>query len=297
MTPRSFGYLALDGSPQLESGPWIVSIDGAPVGEAGLEHWDYYKPLHIAHRLTSGDVVALERVLTLGEGARLEAVIHWRSDRTGLRGFGKPAVLREGDNHLDLDLHGEDLGGCLQLEAQIVVADPGRGAGPLAPKRPYSRVWSDEHRVWLEGGTPRLAVTTVPFSRTAIADGRCAAWLVDLDSGELHASAAGRLRVLLNEEHPAVAALLDGSAGPADTLLLQFLDYEVHRTVASVALSHPDFDEAEEYPKGSVGQMLQTVLLRLGKGRGQLQVLAQSSMGPVDALVQDAVGLMTGGLQ
>lgn len=292
--PISFGFLRP--SPEVvEAGPWTVTGSGieAASDPEVVPDWDHFTDLRVARSLEI-DLPGLLRECDLDERSTLYGIITWQCSWTKLRGGGPPSPLRDGVNTLELDLDGRLLGGRLTLEARIVLGDAVAG-GPLSPELPGSLLWSEPHRVTLEGIGARFPTVPISFAESGIAGGHNGAWALTVDSSDLAASGSGHIRLYLNSDHPAIRALIDQPDAPQSVTLQQMIRYDLARQLFTVALHHEDFDDQQTYEDDTLGQVLGDLTGDLFPGRTlqELRGNHRISPGELEAEIQARVGLLS----
>ena len=160
---------------------------------------------------------------------------------------------------VDFDLPGDELGGVLTLTTLITMTRSGSHPSPAAPRRPGSILWSDEHRVALQGDEALFPIAQADFQDLPHPDR--GSWYLEIGE-ELDAAAMGSLLLLVNERRPLVLDALANASSPSAThqAILSVLRTDILRTLIERALVDDDFDEEEDYPAGSLGATLRHVI-------------------------------------
>lgn len=289
MNAISYGYRQAFDSGAVISGPWQVVVDGVPVGSPGyLPTWDYHADLDVVHEID----VDRDELLTasgLDEESTIGAALTWTCTGTGLRGTGDIVVVHGGPVELRLHLPGPDMGGTLTLRADLLLLDRGPRSLGTAPRRRYSRLWSEEYRLQLEGSGSRLPVMAVSFREHGIAFGKRALWYLDLDGSDLHAPVTGRITLYVNTDHPAAETLLEAEQASWDSDIVEFLLHDIARAMVNAALDSNSFDLAAKYDAGTVGAALQGMVQPIGLSMQELEALDGNILG---SLVQVRTGFL-----
>lgn len=291
--PVSFGFLRPSRN-RVDPGPWIVVVEN----EQALENpdivpdWDYFTDLRVS-RAVKVDLPGLLADCGLEAESSVNAVITWQSSWTGLRGTSVPVSLEEGENILELELVGENLGGRLTLETRLTLSRAVSSL-PLAPRRVGSTLWSDVSRVALEGTGARFPIVPVTFEESGLAGGRLGAWYLSIESNDLAASSNGSLRLYLNLLHPAVKELLSKPSSPAAQALGKFIHYDVARQLVVQALLHEDLDDENVYDSDSLGEMFLNLVRTLFPDRDMRTLRGdfKTAPGELEAELQGRMGLL-----
>ncbi len=292
-TPVSYGYLRPKPAA-VAPGPWFVTagVFTAPSPES-LPDWDYGTSIEV-ERLLVVDLPALLDGSGLNGGSTVRALLVWTSSRTRVKGAGQAVELVGGLNRLECRVPGEEAGGQLTLECRVVVGSVGSGSSPLAARRSGSTLWTDTHRIILEGSGSRFPTLPVPFSTSGLAGGRAGAWMLSVQSEDLSASAAGALCLYLNVEHPIVCRMLEQPEDAASRGLSAMVQYDVTRQLVALALEHEQGGQLDEYDAGSLGEALNNLLGRLYPDRpvNALRASRRSQPGEFEAELQARAGFL-----
>lgn len=258
--PVSFGYL----TPPAEAitskpGSWIVTpVGGKPLADPeALDNWQYATNIEVEKTID----VDLSRVLSainLGRDDEIRAVLVASASKTGIQRSSTPTVLRDGENTLSLQLLGSECGGHVRFRV-LVSSGVASGASRLAPRRAGSVLWSEEHKVFLEGDRSRFPTEIVSFAVHPTAPA-AAAWSVEIETSDLAAPALGCVRLLLNSDHPAYARLTSTPDAPDSVRTREFMRFDVARQLVTAALMTEEFG-ADEYEEGSLGWVLRARLV------------------------------------
>jgi hypothetical protein len=218
------------------------------------------------------DLEGLTKDCGLTADASIGALIAWRSERTNLRSSGRVVNVVTGPNNLTVLLPGGDLGGAVTVEARIVLLEPDSAADRLAPRRSGSLLWSESHTIILEGSGGRFPTAATDFVSAGLPGGAAGLWYLEIADSELGASATQALRLYLNSTNSAVRTVLDNPASDTNLDILRFLRYETARQLLMVALKDEEFDDRADYGRGTLGDVLVTLLQIYFPGRGIAQL-------------------------
>lgn len=285
--PVSYGYLRPDPS-RVQASAWSVTAsDVGLTSPEALPNWDFGTDIHV-ERVLVVDVGGVLGDTGLAEGTALAALVTWSSSTTRIRGAGPLVELSQGLNRVMCTVPGSEAGGQLAVESRIVVRAVGGASSALAPRRPGSTLWSDSHRVLLEGSGTRFPTVPLPFSSSGLAGGRQGAWCLSVRADDLSATAAGAVCLYLNNEHPAVENMLENPDDGSAVLLAGVMRYDVLRQLVSLALEHEALDVLSAQEEGSLGNVLYNLLLRLFPDRvpAVLRTARRSDPGEFEAELQ-----------
>jgi hypothetical protein len=222
-----------------------------------LPDWDYQTNLRLRRRITWAD--DLRRAAQLPAIAKLAISVRWSVTPSYLRGVGHWAEIGDGTEHIvDFDLLGARLGGLLRIETLVVLAEE-IAQQPATAHMAGSVLWSDSVTVRLQGDAALYPVALVPFSKASLPDK--AAWYLELGS-DLSAAAMGSMQLLVNQDHPVVAASVGAAAAPteANRLVLSTLRSDLVRGMVEHALADDEFTMSENYGEETLGAVLQGLL-------------------------------------
>lgn len=291
--PVSFGFLR-PGRNRFDPGPWIIVVENEQALESpnAIPNWDYFTNLRVV-REVEVDLPGLLNDCGLKTESSVSATIAWQSSWTGLRGTSVPVPLKDGENVLELELVGENLGGRLALDTRVTLSHAVSSL-PLAPRRVGSTLWSDATRVALEGTGARFPVVPASFEESGLAGGRPGAWYLSIESNDLTASSNGSLRLYLNSSHPAVKEMLSKPSSPGAQALETFIHYDVARQLVVQALLHEYLDDENVYDPDSLGEMFLALLRALFPDRDMRTLRGdfKTAPGELEAEIQGRMGLL-----
>jgi hypothetical protein len=239
-------------------GPWSrMTPDGGEPLPATLVDWDYDTSLSLLRPLAV-DALRARRLSGLSEDSALDLSVQWFSSSSALRGRAWRSALPSVDGHesaIEFELPGGDLGGTLELVTTLILRSPATGSSPAAPSRPGSVLWSDTHRVVLQGDNTLFPIAPADFHDLPYPTG--AGWYLHIDE-DLEAAALGSILLLVNERHEVVMRAVTAASSPseADRRVLSTLRTDVLRTLVERALTHEDLVDEVDYPAGSLGALL-----------------------------------------
>lgn len=279
-SPISLGYLRPDPSrirsdrPEIRSGNWASTDMSVP-------DWHYLTDITVEWNLEV-DLEGLAKDCGLTAGARIGAVLGWRSERTNLRASGIVIDAVNGHNTLTALLPGADLGGAVSVEARVVLLEPDDAAEQLAPRRSGSLLWQDTHRIILEGSGGRFPTTATDFSSAGLPGGDAGLWYLEISSSDLGASVTQALRLYLNSTNAAICNMLDTPGADSSLQILRFLRYETARQLLVTVLRDEEFDDRADYGRGTLGDVLVTLLRIYLPRRDITQLRNDYNMNPVE---------------
>jgi hypothetical protein len=279
-SPISLGYLRPDPSRIRSDRPEIRSGNQAST-DMSVPDWHYLTDITVEWDLEV-DLEGLAKDCGLTVGARIGAALGWRSDRTNLRAGGTVIDVFDGHNTLTALLPGADLGGAVNIEVRIVLLEPDRAAEQLAPRRAGSLLWQDTRRISLEGAGGRFPTTAADFFSSGLPGGDAGLWYLEISSNDLGASVTEALRLYLNSTNAVIGNMLDNPGADSSLHILRFLRYETARQLLVTALHDEEFDDRADYGRGTLGDVLITLLRIYLPHRDIAQLRNDYNMNPAE---------------
>jgi hypothetical protein len=259
-----------------------VSYGGYPVTDDGTApDWHYLTNLAVEWQIDV-DLPTVRRDCGLSPTGRLGALLTWHSDRTNMRGGNDLVILTNGVNALRAELPGTLLGGTLTVDARVVLARQDAAAQPLAPTRAGTLLWYDTRRVVLEGDAGRWPTNACDFAEAGIPGGRTGLWYLEVTTRDLGSAASQCLLLHLNTAHPDINELLNRPDNAHAALLHRALRYDTYRQLLTLAVTDDEFDDRARYDRGSLGDLLVTVVRTLAPGRTIDQVRSEYTRRPTE---------------
>jgi hypothetical protein len=244
--------------------PWSrTAPNGIEPLPAVLTGWDYDTVLTLRRRIVVDGLLA-RTLSSLEKDDPIDLTIRWSASSSLLRGRAwRDRVPAEDGVEFDVEfeLAGDQLGGNLELATVLTLGGPTRSTSASAPRRPGSVLWSDRVAVLLQGDTSQFPLAIADFHDLPYPTE--AAWYLEIGE-DLEAAALGSILLIANERCGAVVSALAAAAAPneAQRIVLSTLRTELVRTLVEQALTHEDFTNEQDYPPGSLGALLATVLTR-----------------------------------
>ena len=236
-----------------------------------MPDWHYLSDVSVQWPL-SVDLPGIKRDCELPDDAQVGAVLSWRSDRTNLRSSIPVMPVLAGENMLQAMIPGSTLGGTLAIEVALVLQRPGTTISPLAPSRSGALLWSKSEQLVLEGSGGRFPTISTDFAAEGIVGDSMGLWYLEISDSDLQANCTTALTLYINSANPSIQDVLIAGA-TRNSQLVKFMMYDVYRQLMTTAVRHDEFDDRLKYDRGSLGDMLVT-LLRIffpGKDIGQLR--------------------------
>lgn len=244
------------------TGPWLrVMADSIDELPPDLPEWDYGTVLHL-RRPMKVDGLRARSECGLPPDSQLMLTVVWSAANSSLRGRAWQAPVADAaevELEIDFELPGDELGGRLDLETCLTLRSPGSQGSLTAPTRPGSVLWRDVRSVMLQGDAVLFPLSIVDFEHLPYPTG--AAWHLEL-SHDLESQALGSILLLANKRRETVTAALKAASDPsdADRRVLSTIRSDVIRSLVERALVDDEFDPEADYPTGSVGALLASVL-------------------------------------
>jgi hypothetical protein len=276
----SVGYLQPNPS-RIASGGIQVTSGGHQADGGRMADWHYLSDVSVEW-LLSVDLVGIQQDCHLPDDAEISVLLSWKSDRTNLRNSIPAIPLNEGENLLRANIPGTTLGGTITIEAAIVLRRPGTVVTPLAPSRPGLLLWSASDQIVLEGSGGRFPTISTDFAAEGIAGNHGGMWYLDISDTDLQANCTTALALYVNTLNPSVQEVLAGGTAARSSQLIGFMMYDVYRQLMGVAIRNPEFDDRAQYERGSLGDMLVTLLRICFPGKGISQLRRDYDLSPSD---------------
>jgi hypothetical protein len=276
----SVGYLQPEPS-RVASGKVQVTAGGHWADGGRMAHWHYLSDVSVEWPL-SVDLVGIQDDCQLPTDSEVGVLLSWKSDRTNLRSNIPAIPLIEGENLLRASIAGATIGGTLTIEAAIVLRRPGTTISPLAPSRPGLLLWSASEQVVLEGAGGRFPTISTDFGAEGIVGSSNGMWYLDVSDMDLQANCTTALTLYVNNSNPSLKEVLAGGAAAGNSQLVAFMMYDVYRQLLGVAIRNTEFDDRVRYERGSLGDMLVTLLRIFFPGKGILHLRRDYDLSPAD---------------
>jgi len=245
---------------------WITESGGLLVGER-LDQWIPTEDLAITGRL---EIVFSDFMGSAGLSLEDEIVVvaSWFCPVTHQRGaqrFG-PDSLRKMPFGYDLriSIPAGAVDGCIQIRTSVCLHRKHVPAkDPSVAIEPGSILWQD-HPVGrpVSLGSPRFPVACVDFKASGLGEVG-SAWRVCIDTNSLELPVGRVVRLYVNTLNvPVVRALTADSKEPDAGQVLALLRFAVERELVLAALPAAERLEGVDWPEGSLGALLLSVLVR-----------------------------------
>ena len=278
---NGFPYITLP-HESVDATAWELP-DGKPLGP-WVEGWTSGTELTITCTVTL-DADEVRKICGLGADAGLALVPTWRASGTTLRGRGSVQALPAGEGgrrsyKLDLVGPGDEIGGRLEIRTVLALDSPGRKASALSAARPGSILWMRQNYTDLEGGPSAFPIRMVPFSGISGWSPE-ALWVLEWNPSvvDLFSPFSKEVRLFINAEHPAFGGA-EYTQGPSEESLRSIIFHEIAKDMALAAVLRAEEIEAEEFPAGSVGQVISNLLSTTFQGMRPTQVAAKRRSNP-----------------
>lgn len=276
----SVGYLRPDSS-RITSGELKVTAGDIPAESGRIADWHYLFDVSVEWTLMA-DLAGIQQDCQLPTDADIGVVLSWRSDRTNLRSNIPALPLIDGENLLRASIEGSTVGGTITIEAAAVLRRPGTAVSPLAPSRPGSLLWSASEQVALEGSGGRFPTISADFAAAGIVGDSLGMWYLDISDTDLQANCTTALALYVNSSNPNMKEVLSGGAAVRGSQVIAFMMYDVYRQLMETAIRNEEFDDRAEYERGSVGDMLVTLLRIFFPSKSIGQVRREYSQTPTE---------------
>lgn len=239
----------------------LVGRKGEPLlpVEDIFENWDYSCDLVVQASLDvdwdlamsslglSSSETKLRCTLSIGTGQGRNPRVRWTTDKKSLDHKANQCVL-------SAVVDGKGLSGSLHLQVSILLSEPAAPSSTISPAKPWSRLWTYEHAILLEGGgDARFPLESVSFSGSPkLRRFAEAPWYVRWNEGPLQSDYSAAVRLLVNtdckEWHNRILE--------ADKLVLQMMVADVAQLLCKHVVSENEMASLHECPLGSVGHQI-----------------------------------------
>lgn len=257
----AFPFLTLP--PQVvSSDPWRFRInieEEKPLGDS-IEGWDYNSRLCFLRQVRldlaqAGQALQIKPdVLQLGVLVRAGTGGSGQLPRLMVASTVAEVPRGSGKVDLQLQLDGAALSRVLHLYTDVILLKEPAFKSALSPQDHGDRVWSERHRVWLEGALPRFPVEESPL------DDDYAPWQLFWIPGDWHRDFHGAVRICLNSRRPDVIRKVTEQ----DPLTLQSLLADAVSQVLECFLAEDDAEFiAGECAEGTLGHQVSQWISKL----------------------------------
>lgn len=278
---NGFPYITLP-QESVDATAWELP-SGKPLGP-WVEGWAPGTDLSITCTV-SLDADEVRKICGLSADAGLALVPTWRASGTTLRGRGAVHSLPAGEGgrmsyKLALVGPGDEIGGRLEVRTVLALGRTGTHASALSAVRPGSILWMRQDFTDLEGGPSAFPIRLVPFSGISGWSPE-ALWVLEWNPSlvELFSPFSKEVRLFINAEHPAFGGA-ERSQGPSEESIRSIIFHEIAKDMALAAVLRAEEIEAEEFPAGSVGQVISNLLSTTFQGMRPTQVAARRRSNP-----------------
>jgi hypothetical protein len=263
---KAFPYI-LPQNEHIRTIEWLqrVGDEDIPLQEI-LPHWDPGMALQVSVKVEA-KVDGIRSDCRLAPDDSLRAVVVWHSLGTNLRGCGSYVELNGTHSSLPLNLTltlpGELLADRVRVEAQLILAGPGKSSFQLSPRHPGSILWREEKMIILEGLGSRFPIELIDFAESSWLPEN-ASWFLDWDDSDLEQMALRSMRLFLNARNVRVRRAVAESLS-IDEAIREIIQFDVGRTMIIGALENEMFAQNPDYSyvDGSVGSYARRLIRTL----------------------------------
>ncbi len=254
MLTDSLPPFAVPGSSDIEPDHWLIEIDGRVERlPKRLDDWDYATPIDI-HRDLAIARRGILNTIDAGPEASLAVSVLVETTNTRIRRQVAQVQCAEDIVSIGARVSPNELGGVLSIRTLLTIATPDP-RGPLSPSRPGSILWSDNHKLVLEGAASRFPLELVSFEKTG--NPTKAPWRIDFYDSDLEVPAVSAVRVLVNSDHQRARQMAENPEKNGETrILAESLESDIARRMLSLAVENSDLLDGSEFPSGSLGEAL-----------------------------------------
>ncbi|GAB4523333.1 MAG: hypothetical protein OHK0046_36880 [Anaerolineae bacterium] len=261
-TIKSLPYLTpMPTHIQVDDWHRVTSLEGMyPLGKTFPE-WDPAVSVQAETRVTI-NVPAVFKDCRLNSDAVLRIAAIWESAGSGLKGKGSHQNIHYSSDsqviQLSVDASGVQLAKEVELQALLILLEPGSNPQTFAPRLPGSTLFKDAYTVQLEGDGARFPTEVIDFTETQYPTN--AGWALEWNSTELDYSVLGDLRLYINARHHRVMQAVSSTSEDGFDIR-EAIRFDIARSLIYGALQNPQFVEnPEQYEDGSVGAAVHNLL-------------------------------------
>jgi hypothetical protein len=166
-----------------------------------------------------------------------------------------------------LNLEGASLAESVRLETYVVLQRGGKDSAVLAARRPGSILWRDTTTLVLEGRATRFPTELCDFDEHGWLPTE-AGWYLDWDPVDLHRTAMGGVRLLVNSRHTHVRRAIEGNHPDGSARAIRAaIHHDVGRVLITGCLTSDEFvANPRAFDEGSIGQAVHRLLVALFDG-------------------------------
>jgi hypothetical protein len=267
----AFPFLVLS-EAAVEASAWEISLDGVEWSGVGefLSHWDSATDIRVRRTLRLDlelaasdlgipvDQFAAAASVRIGTGqGRLPRLILSRTRRE----------FRLGDISWEFEqtIEGRRLSMILDLQTEILLANPPSDRSALSPIHPGDRLWYENFRVRLEGEEPRFPIETADLAQM-LGGGvvGSAPWHLHWSPGDWTRDFHGAVRLYLNTRSSEILQRIEDE----DPATIQFLLGDVMSQICERFLVDPEAETMmDASDPGSLGAQAATWLRKAWPGK------------------------------
>lgn len=268
-------YLTPD-SDTVVWGDWMLkgddSIQKLP---AALEGWEPGTDVHLSRSVTI-DVPRLSAQCGL-RAEDLALVVAWTSSTTGMTEAADPIPITSRLLSLDVVLRGARISGTLEIRTSVCLISVPRDSQQGAARWPGSVLVDHRHKLALEPEGAQFPITALDFARSI--HPAEASWHLET-STDLEAPFSGTFRLLLNTRDTELRRSVERQNHDArQRALLDELEGGVATVLLEIALgSAAELSQRAEWPEGSVGDVLQRLLLASGLRESEIMAVLDPAL-------------------
>lgn len=287
----SHGYLQIEES-QVNNLSWEFIVDDAPVApwESAFGRWAYFSTMEVrcAVDLSLGEA---HKSLGITEETSLGWVIVLRSSAMPKTVSSFPVEVVDGDQSIAITVAPGTVGGKLHAELLLLVLDSTEsGANVFAPTVPGQVVFRTSTQIILEGSGSQLPILPVSFREQGFVHAQSANWWLRVNSNDLHSSSNSALWLWINTDNEALQVMLSAPESVEGSIWLKFLSIDFARQLLRIAIEHESFDTNEEYPEGSLGETLTSVVQLLGSSIDSVKAKYLDDPSRIETELQAIIG-------
>lgn len=272
-------------APTLE---WNIAVDGQYLdpNDTTVNDWQYFLDVDVSVHGRC-DVDAILDAVGLPSNGILRFVLTARSSAPGVIA-SQPARLRD-EFAVSLRIPGSILGGTLELTGVIAVDFVPEGSKPLAPRRQGHWVYRTSKRLMLEGNAPRLPLLPVSFTDQGIEEANHSLWWLNILDHDLERPTNDCLWLWVNTDSLVIQRLLEKPRDPESRVWAKVLQVDFVRMLLHLAMNEEQLELDVDYPEGSLGTTLASVVRLLSTSLEDLRLRRQSDPGRLEAEIQGKV--------
>lgn len=219
-----------------------------------IEHWDYDTKIKLERSISFNAIKCLKSLGLDNADTKLKLIVIVVTGPTGSRWVGYQKEINymsNFSNGISFEIDSEKLAGAITLITEITLVDAGTNSEKLSATKPGSRLWTETHKIDIEGISARFPMDILDFEKSLASLGiSLAPWYLQWNVDHLESNFVGNVVLYLNSKQKGFIEKVQTE----DPVVIQWLRLDLIRQMCSVAIEQDDFKENfHGYQDGSIG--------------------------------------------